>query len=73
MQHWARCQAAPIAPIKRIRADHIKRAGDWLIIFHREDQQNLIRHTFPKQAKCLPVEIGRAPFATARINIKLEE
>jgi hypothetical protein len=47
--------------------------GDWLAIFHGEDEQHVVCHALTQERETEAGEIGRAPFAAAGVDVEFEE
>jgi hypothetical protein len=65
--------AAPVAAIQRVAADEVDRAGDPAAFVAHHDQQDVFRHGFADSRKELAGEVGRAPFAPARVQVETVE
>ena len=63
----------PIAPVERILADEIDRAGDGAAIALGHDQKNMIAHRRADFREKFAGQIGRAPFARARIRVEMKK
>ena len=65
--------AAPIAAVKRVRADEVERAGDRAPIAEREDQQDPVGHPLPDHREEGAGEVRAAPFAGPGVLIEFPE
>ena len=73
VQHWSVDGTTPIAAIERVRADQIHGAANRHAILRRKDKQQVVGHTLAQQGKGLAGQIGRPPFAAARVHVEDEE
>src|ERR1700761_6197478 len=64
---------APIAPVKRIRADQVERACNGPPIPHRQHEEHALPHALAQQREEAATQIGLSPFARARILVEMPE
>ena len=73
MQEGVVLDAAPVAAVKRVRADEVDRAGDVAAVALGHDQQHVVGHALADQREEFAVEVGPAPFAAAGVHVEGEE
>ena len=62
--------APPVAPVQRVVADEVQRAGDVAAVAFAHHQQGALREGFVDQAEEAPGQVGRAPLAGAGVHVE---